>query len=284
MAYITERFPSIEALMRTLEERKENNPAMKSADSSNTVSKEFCGTKNYKEAVELITHGWTEKLREIKEGFDKAVKVNSNTTASRPRPTTGIVGYAPCVPNAILGLPNSMIATEKVPQKIKAVTIVYNNSVSAGWSTGEIIECGIAVMKLVNKLELDGYRVKLTIEALATENGGDLAQCLVDVKDWRQPLDLTKLAFPMVHPSMLRRIMFRWLETVPNLTNTGYSCGYGQPKSSNDYDKVVKEYREKRKCLGETDYYLTSYMVKEEKHDIERIMKRAGMSALAKGV
>lgn len=283
MAYITERYRSIESLMRTLDSRNgKNNPAMQGNDSSKTGTKRFCGTKDYDEAVELITKGWTEKLDEIKKGFDKAVRVNTNTTQSRPRPTTGIVGYAACVPNAILGLPNSMIATERVAQKVKAVTIVYNSSVSAGWSTDEMIECGITVMKLVNKLELDGYRVRLTAEPIATTSGSDLAQCLVDLKDWRQPLDLTKLAFPMIHPSMLRRVMFRWLETVPNLTNRGFSGGYGTPKSSEDYEKVVKEYKEERKCLGDNDYYLTAYMVKDEKHDIDRIMKRAGMSALAK--
>ena len=267
--------------MKALEERKENNQAMRNCEASITASESFSGTKTYDEAVDLISNGWTEKLDEVKKKFNAAVKTNASASIEKARPTTGVVGYAPCVPNAIRGLPNSMIATEKVPSKVKAVSIVYGTSVSSDWTTEEMINCGIAVLKIVNSLELEGYRVKLVLEAYSCVGNKDTASMLVDVKDYRQPIDLKKLCFPIAHPSMLRRIVFRWLETVPSLTDKRLSSGYGITLSGN-YEKHKKQMQDAFKELGENDYYISSYMVKEQKYDTEKIMAKAGMSGLRK--
>lgn len=278
-----ERFGSISQLMSTLKSRQGKvNEGMRGENSSETSTEKFSGTKSYDEACDQLLNGWDKHLNEIKKGFNEAVRVNANTTTQKTRVSAGVVGYAPLVPNAIRGLPNSMITTERIPQKVKAVTIVYNTSVSSHWTTDEMVKCGIAVMKLVNKLELDGYRVKLSVEAMSTTADRDQCRMIVDVKDWKQPLDLKKLCFPMVSPSMLRRIGFRWLETVPNMTNRGFSGGYGTPLcSERGYQKNLESARE-AKVIGDNEYYLTAYMVKENNHDIAKIMEQAGMSSLNK--
>ena len=280
---IIERFNSVSQLMTTLKSREgKNNVGMRGEKASVESSEKFSGTKSYEEACEQITNGWDKHLAEIKKGFSDSVRVNTNTITKKSRVSSGVVGYAPLVPNAIRGLPNSMITTERIPQKIKAVTIVYNTSVSSSWTTGQMVKCGIAVMKLVNKLELDGYRVKLTVEALSTEAGRDQCRLLVDVKDWKQPLDLKKLCFPMVSPSMLRRIGFKWLETVPNMDNRGFSGGYGTPLCDiNNYSNDLERARQ-AKVISDNEYYLSAYMVRENNYDITEIMAQAGMSSLNK--
>ena len=279
---IVEQFGSITELMKTLGERKENNAAMKGKHSENDNDVSFYGTKTYKEAVDLLENGWTEKLEEVKEKFNAAARANASTSVERVRPSTGVVGYAPCVPNAIRGLPNSMITSERVPNKVKAVSVVYGTTVASSWTTNEMIKCGIAVLKLVNSLELEGYRVKLVLEAFSAEKNSSSATMLVDVKDYRQQIDLKKLCFPIIHPAMFRRICFKWLETVPNLTERGFSYGYGTPLTS-EYQKHSKELKDRFKVLGENDYYISAYMVKSNGYDIEKIMKEAGMSQLRKG-
>lgn len=275
---IVEKFDSINQFMTAISTREENS-AMKGCGHSKSGSEDFTGTKSWEEACEQLKEGWKKPLSEIKKEFGQ-FKVKSNVSASRQRVTTGVVGYAPLVPNAIRGLPNSMITAERIPQKVKAVSIVYNVNVHCGWTPDQLIKCGIAVLKIVNQLELQGYRVKLSVEVFSSCNDSDHLRCLVSVKDWRQPIDLKKLCFPLVSPSMFRRMGFRWLETVPNMTNDGFRSGYGSPIcGENQYQKDLERAKE-YKVIGENDYFLSAYMIKENRHDVKKIMEQAGMTCL----
>lgn len=278
---IFEHFNSITSFMKALEERKENNSAMSGEFSSKSGSESFTGTKSYDEAADLLKNGWTEKLEEVKQKFSAAVKANANASTERVRPTTGIVGYAPCVPNAIRGLPNSMITSERTPQKVKAVSLVYGTTVNSEFGSDELIKCGVVIMQIVNSLELSGYRVKLVQELVATGTGSDTATAMIDLKDYRQPLDLKKLCFPMIHSSMFRRLGFKWLETVPNLTNRGFSGGYGSAQTS-DYNERKEFLKEKLNCLGDKDFYLTAYLIRKNRYDVTKVMEAAGMASLNK--
>lgn len=278
---IVEKYSTIEQLMAVLKSREgKNNVGMRGADSSTSGTKKFTGTASYEEALSLLKNGWTEPLEEIKAEFNKASRVNENTTASRTRVSSGVVGYAPIVPNAILGLPNSMVRSDKVPQKVKAVTVVYNIQVDCNWSTQSLQKCGVAVLKLINRLELNGYRVKLSLETFAAEKNDDQNRVIVDLKDWRQPLDLKKICFPVANPSMMRRIGFRWLETVPNMDNRSFASGYGRPCCSENNYLSDRDKAREAKIIGDNEYFLSAYMVKENKHDVDAIMEQAGMTSL----
>lgn len=277
---LCEHFNSIASLMKALESRK-NNEAMQGENCSRTGSEDFTGTKSYKEALNLLENGWTEKLEEVKQKFKTAVSSNAEASKDRVRPTTGVVGYAPCVPNAIRGLPNSMIATERVPQKVKAVSLIYGTTVLGSFESDDLMKCGVTIMQIVNSLELQGYRVKLVQELYASEGSIDTATMLVDLKDYRQPLDLKKLCFPMIHTSMFRRIGLKWIETVPDLTDKGFRGGYGHALTK-DYEERKRTLKEGLKCIGENDYYITAYLIKKCRYKADEVMKAAGMVGLNK--
>ena len=231
MKIVHEHFKNLHELMTTLEKRP-NNSIMQNKHESKEGPSSFTGTSSYKEAEQLMAHGYTKILPEIKKGM---IQANASTAPmQRRRVTTGVQGYAPHVPNAILGLPNSMIRTESQMQKVKAVSIVYNMTRNAGTNEREFTKCGIVILSLVNKLELSGCRVNLKIACMTTKSGGELAICTVDVKSYAEHLDLQKLTFPVAHPSMFRRFGFKWLETVPTLTEHGYSSGYGRSVGCDD--------------------------------------------------
>lgn len=273
-----ERFSSIDSLLRANSSRPMNKAfAGSGKHSSDKKGSSFSGTASYEEAENLIATGWDEPLSKLKDFRKSGVK--TNTQAQRRIPATGIVGYAPCVPNAIIGLPNSMISTETTKQKVKAVTLVYSPCVSAGWSTDEIIESGITVLNIVNSLELQGIRVRLTVEAMSTIEDKDLSTVWVDVKDWREAIDVKKTAFPLVHPSMLRRIGFRWLETFEQVSNRSYTFGYGTPLGNEKYEEVLKVLRE-AKVLEENEYYINAQLCRDCRNDMDKVMDKAGMSSL----
>ena len=282
---VFERFPTIDKLIQANKNRKPNKVFSPYPLNSNDTSKSFSGTASYQEAEDLLVHSWDKPLDRLK-GGEKAF-VKSNTVAQKRKSTTGVVGYMPNVPNAVMGLPNSMINTESIKQKVKAVTIVYSPCVSYQWSTNEIIDSGIAVMNIINLLERNGIRVQLTIEFMASHTGranpsNQLSVAWLDVKGWRDPLDLKKIAFPVVHSSMLRRIGFRWLETNPNITNPNYIGGYGTPIGDGVYTSAVRTLKD-HQLLKDYEYYITAQLCKDMNFDPEKIMEKANMMNLRKG-
>lgn len=274
--YICETFNSIDQMLSTINSRP-NNAVMAGENDSHSSDSKFTGTASYEEAETLIRNGWEKPLSELKDAI-RASNVKTNVTHSKTRPTTGIVGYAPCVPNAIMGLPNSMIMTERTPSKVKAVTIVYNASGSARTKTEEFFRSGASMLKIINNLELSGYRVRLVLEFMCSRSGAEDALGRVVLKDWRQHIDLKKLTFPIANASMLRRFGFRWLETHPNITESGFRYAYGTAIGNVDgYDEIVKDYRAGG-VLSENEYFINMQMCKDVGQDVDKIMARAGMT------
>ena len=274
-----ERFDSIAQMLKTIESRPENEVFKGQKPESKNSDKSFSRTSSYEEAMGLITNGWAEPLEQIKKGTGNSFRSNGQVNKSRPQ--TGIVGYAPCVPNAILGLPNSMIMTEKTPSKVKAVTLLFSMSVTCAYSQEKILKAGIVILNIINDLELAGYRVRLDVEFFGANKGNDVCSARVTVKDWRQPLDLKKLAFPISHPSMFRRFGFRWLETYPNLTNHGYRHGYGSSSFKENYNNALKTFKDSG-MLDKNEYLITTYLCMAHDYNKEKIMEECGLADATK--
>lgn len=269
-----EHFDSIHQFLATINSRRNNN-VMRHENCSETGDSSFTGTKNYEGATELITKGWAEVLPRIKEKFDTAVKSNRNGSIDKRRTCNSVVGYAPNVPNAILGLPQSMIYQHKEPQKVKVVSIVYAPDANCGTSSETFIKAGIVVLNIINRLELNGIRVRLMISAMDTYANHTFVNCTINVKDYREQLDLKKLAFPIANPSMLRRFGFKWLETYPELKEDGFSDGYGRTISG---EKNHKDDLVKGGIIKDTDYYMSLGHIEDLKFDVQAVMKAAGIT------
>ena len=265
---VSEHFTSINQMLKVIESR-ENNDIFKNTHSSETGSESFCGTKNWEEAMDLFTYGYKEILPKIKDG----VGANLKTTESLKRRSisTGVVGYAPHVPNAILGLPNSMICSHSIQQKVKAITIVYCICENCGTPAEEFVKSGICILNVINKLELSGYRVNLKIMYYcAKENDKEYAFGTIDVKDFKEHLDLQKLCFPIAHPSMFRRFGFKWIETVSGLTECGWNFGYGRTLAS-ETSKTEKFLRE-HNLLKDNEYFMSLRYTNNHRYNADDII------------
>lgn len=264
MAYnfIKEHFRSINEMISVIESRP-NNDIMEDEHSSSTGSKSFTGSKSYAEAKELFRNGYTEILQQIKTGV--AANMKKTMTANRRRVETGVVGYAPHVPNAIQGLPNSMIYTRQAPQKTKAVSVVVGITENCDKDASEFIKSGIAALGVVNTLELRGYRVNLKVAFYVAESNNDRAWGTVSVKDYREHMDLQKLCFPLAHPSMFRRLGFKWLETAQGLKSSGWNWGYG--RQINDLDFIKENF------LDKNEYFINLDITRNNNYEPDKIIK-----------
>lgn len=257
---VKEHFTSIHQMLNVINNRP-NNEVMKNKESSKKGDKEFTGTENWEEAVYLFENGYTDVLDKIKAGVAAGIK--KTETIQKRRTSTGVVGYAAHVPNAIMGLPNSMIYTQATPQKIKAVSINYNICENCNVEAEEFIKSGVAVLNVINRLELNGCRVNLKITFYSAECDGEYAFGSVDVKHYREHMDLQKLCFPVANPSMFRRFGFKWLETCNGITKS-WNWGYGR---SIHEDAVVREQ------LQENEFYMDLHTTRRCDYDAEKIIE-----------
>lgn len=270
MNMIFERFESINQLLSVIDSRPNNEIMKNEHDSTSNTNEDykFTKTRTYDEARELLIGGWDEQLDQIKKETDK---INYTGKGFKPAPQNAIVGYIPNVPNALMNLPQSMITINRISQKVRAISIYYSNC--ANWSVDAktFVENGIKILKLVNKLEASGIRVNLYSVLYYAEKENDFAFVPVKIKDFRDKLDLKKICFPLVHPSWLRRIGFKWLETCKGLTSKSWCYGYGKSIYERSDHERYKRMLKERKILKESDLFFSFCEV--EKLNIDELVK-----------
>ena len=57
------------------------------------------------------------------------------------------------------------------------------------------------------------------------------------MKSANERLNISKLAFPLVHPSMFRRLYFRFIEVYPTIPRS-FTYGYGKVPVASDFKAV----------------------------------------------
>lgn len=186
----------------------------------------FTSTDSFEEATQLLHDGWTDMAKrltnELKSNFTVAPTMKARTTLD-------VAGFQPVVALYLAGVPQNMLNTKMVPIKSKIITLTKSINYNCGVSTETIIAESIKTMQVIKKLEAQGFRVTLNV-ALGVEAGGRSVISKVCVKRANEKLNVSKLAFPLVHPSMLRRLFFRYIEVCPDVTRS-FVMGYGMPVS-----------------------------------------------------
>ena len=198
----------------------------------------FTKTKDFEEAVELFKNGWSDMAAKLVQ----KLKVIENKTEPmmKSKNTLGVAGYQAIVPLYLQGVPNNMVTKKMTPVKQKVITLNKSIDYNGGVSAEQIIEESIKAMQIVKKLEAQGYRCNLNI-VLGTTAGYPSKQFVVKVriKSANEKMNVSKLAFPLVHPSMLRRLFFRFIEVYQNVTKS-FVSGYGSPATSNEMREIFK--------------------------------------------
>ena len=200
-------------------------------------SEEFTGTHSYEQAVEMFKNGWQSKAEEL----TKKLKVIQNQVidAQVQKVIFDVVGFQASVPRYLQGIPTNMVNKKLVPIKQKIVTINKDISYNCGVTTEQIVEASIQTLQLVKRIEAQGIRVNLNL-IWGVKASGSNEIVKVRLKSANERVNISKLAFPLVHPSMLRRLCFRYLEVAPTITH-GYLYGYGSPLDGSQLKTYCKD-------------------------------------------
>lgn len=193
---------------------------------------------DYQTTMNLLKNGYQEAVESLKGCF----AANVSGAGKRFKFQNAPVGFAPVVPLALMGVPNSMIDMRIRPIKAKVVDIYFDMSCHCGISSEDITKASLKILGSVVELERQGYRFNLYSTSGYWDGNGDLL--CVKVKSAEQPLDLKRVSFPMTHTAFFRVLGFDWYGKFPLGT---YRMGYGRPAYKNfgsDSKKVKEAYQQ----------------------------------------
>lgn len=270
---VIERFDSLTSYANVIGKRNPNTVFGGRGLESETGSESFTLTASYDDSLSLMMSGYKEGLKNLT--ASKGTRVAHTSRVAKSLPTTDVVGYIPHIPNAITGIPQSMISTRPTEQKAKVISILYDKGSSARTDASRFVAAGRKLLEVIMTLELQGYRVGLNILTSFCEDS-QKAFCIIRVKDHRQQSNPLKIAYPLLHPSFFRRQGFRWLETCPAVTDREFISGYGSVMSR--FYKTVGERREYLRQQGvlEPGCFYTEFEEAEE-NTVDDLIKKMGI-------
>lgn len=211
----------------------------------------------------------------LREGYQPVVdamrnRIRATAQTKRFKSYTDVAGFQPIIPNAIMGLPNSMINSKMTPIKTKVIDIYYE--MTCPWSTEsrDLIKAGQKMLGVIMDLEAQGYRFNLycTQGYYASGEGCDML-CL-KVKNASQPMDLKRMSFPIAHTAFFRGMGFDWYSKFPIGT---YRMGYGHAIST---EKTQEEIQcEYRRIFGKGAVYFSAKTLISKGDKAEEYIKEA---------
>lgn len=211
--------------------------------------------------------GYTEIAKKLRSDVKQKDKIQSKyqTMTEHPIPHNAVIGFIPNVPNAIRNLPQSMISVDRKPQKRKTLSIKYIETGNACEDTKFFIDCGAALLSAVSLVEKSGIQTKIDLGFYAGREDGELAVGTVCIKNYGERYSFQKVSFPLAHPSMFRRIGFKWLETTPVITKDGFSCGYGSSPKHYELADNIK--------LQPNTYLISTHWIRDHHYSVEEILR-----------
>lgn len=240
MRVVHEYFSSIHQMLQVFDGRNNNHVMRDEHSSTRRGDSSWAGTESYEEAVKLLTCGYTDILDQLRLGISKAMKSLKDIDFSKSYMIEDVQGAAPIVPNYLQGLPKAMCYRQPIPKKIKTINIIYCPCANCGSEPKEFIEAGVAILSAIRAIEKSNISIKLDCMFSDATSGREAVIGIVRVKNYRDRLDLQKLCFPIAHPSMLRRIGFKYIETAPDMTESGFNCGYGRTPDLEQLEEFMK--------------------------------------------
>ena len=226
---------------------------------------DFCGVSTYEEAIEFLEKGYQPIVEELKANINENMRGQGKRISFK----NDVVGFAPIVPLAIMGVPTSMINTNIKPIKAKVIDLYVDITYTCGDKSSEIIKSSSRILSVVLKLEQAGYRFNIFC-VKSQADGKDCDMMIVRVKDAAQPVDLKRISFPIAHTAFSRVIGWDWYSRFPK---GRHRLGYGSSLTLRSNFK--KEWA--KKMFGNNAVLIgAKILMKEDEKYIEEVFTECG--------
>lgn len=193
--------------------------------SINTSDREarFTGTSSFEEAADLLYYGWESGAKLL------TTKLNARNCSpvAKSKTVYDVAGFQCSVPRYLQGIPTNMIQNKKVAAKTKVANVVKSFAYASTVKKERIEEESVKFLEMVNNMEQSGTRcnVFITIPFYLTSSKKNIVCIDVKIKDSTQRMNIKQMAFPLMHPSMLRRIIFNVIEKLEETKEVGSGHG-----------------------------------------------------------
>jgi len=182
----------------------------------------FTGTENYAEAMGMASNGYPEGVKKLTDAMGELKQAQGPVI----QPFFDVSGDEPDIDRFLNNEPENMVTYENVIKDgIKFVDVYFSYAYGANKKKNQIIARGVQVLSNIDNLEQAGYRVRLIAYHHTMDRACPMKLDII-IKDYNEHVELDRMAFVMIHPSMLRRLGFRLVELYgPALCRNGYgSC------------------------------------------------------------
>lgn len=222
--YFSKSFASLDAFAGYLDGAEVQSMfAAEKDQASRAGSASFTTTASLEEAAELLKFGDRKNAERLSAGVAVPGAVTESIRARRVR---CVAGSSVNVAAALAGRPKSMYKLVRRSVPAKVLNLAYNANIPYTVPASEIVTVAARLASVLLSLERSGYQVNL-YSAVAVYKGAEAVGLFVRVKSAGQYLDVTRLAYCLVNPSFLRRSFFRFVETLPGLSERGWRGSYG---------------------------------------------------------
>lgn len=216
----------------------------------------FTKTSSFEEATDLLYHGWESGAKLL---TTKLNAINSSPVAKN-KTVYDVAGFQCSVPRYLQGIPTNMIQNKRVATKTKVVNVVKNFAYASKVSAEKIEEESVKFLEMVQNMEQSGTRcnVFITIPVYLTIFKRNIVCIDVKIKDSTQRMNIKQMAFPLMHPSMLRRIIFNVIEKLEETKEVG-----------NCHGLVVREQEIVKQTMNNV-YYIPAVVEEQNIKQIEK--------------
>lgn len=201
----------------------ENAAYLASCDESEYLAA-FTGTKSLNEAKELMLGGWHDGAKSVAAYMAKSAAGHKGTA---PAIYNSVIGFAPCVPAYLSGLPLNMYNQKQAANNKRIISITYNIAVDFKVSADDIKQTSAKLFNVIVGLEKQGISTELYICSIAKGCSEQifLSAC---IKQAGRAFNLLSAVYPFVHPSMVRRQYFAIVERA-GVKLKDWLSSYGSP-------------------------------------------------------
>lgn len=226
------QFDNFLDLVAIVEENRSNYSTMNIGSCDSNY--DFTKTHSMSEAIDLARYGWQEGIEKLNS------KIQIKTQGELFTNKYDIAGGHVSVPRYLNGCPKNMIRKVPVENKDRVITIVKVCSVLGGKSVDAMIAEGAKFVQVIQRVEASGYRCNADVIFASSKEFQRISSTAhvvrVRIKKANERLNLAKMCFPMVHPSMFRRFIFKLREIDPVLKRQGWH-GAGSSFYGNGYSR-----------------------------------------------
>lgn len=189
----------------------------------------FTTLPTFEAAEKLFYSGWSAGAAKI-EAAQRQIERGLGATPQRTM-TRAVAGHLPMVPAYLAGEPEAMLTLDTASRPAASLTIGINASISARVSPDRLEAFGGALLSAITAAEAQGISTRLV--AMKGTEGGVTRQhleMLYPLKEAGQPLNLSLMAFVLMHSDFYRRMVLSLTEQVSNTRwANAVSYTYGRP-------------------------------------------------------